>query len=156
MTFFWLIFSPLAGPSFVSLHFISSSLNPAIMGGLQKVHLYRRKWPATANWLEFSAPRFIEVMDLFCCLVCSSTPTLILKHWKIDLSHMTSVTEQNLIVGYQKIFSLFWLWIFVTMTGHRTHIVSSDDNKRVSLVGYDLWNIYFQICIRWTSCVIVL
>ena len=123
MTFFWLIFSPLAGPSFVSLHFISSSLNPAIMGGLQKVHLYRRKWPATANWLEFSAPRFIEVMDLFCCLVCSSTPTLILKHWKIDLSHMTSVTEQNLIVGYQKIFSLFWLWIFVTMTGHRAATV---------------------------------
>ena len=94
-----------------------------LWGGLQKVHLYRRKWPATANWLEFSAPRFIEVMDLFCCLVCSSTPTLILKHWKIDLSHMTSVTEQNLIVGYQKIFSLFWLWIFVTMTGHRAATV---------------------------------
>ena len=91
-----------------------------------------------------------------------------------DLSHMTSV---DLIVGlklspsrpspirrpsYLYYTTLYfwlclsldqqqsWLWIFVTMTGHRTHIVSSDDNKRVSLVGYDLWNIYFQICIRWT------
>ena len=82
-----------------------------------------------------------------------------------DLSHMTSV---DLIVGLKLSLSTLpssaccdlliamverwadWLWIFVTMTGHRTHIVSSDDNKRVSLACYDLWNIYFQICIRWT------
>ena len=107
-------------PSFVSLHFISSSLNPAIMGGLQKVHLYRRKWPATPNWLEFSDSRFIEVMDLFCCL--SSTPTLILKHWKIDLSHMTSVTGRTWLWDTKDLLS-FRLWIFVTMTGHRAAVL---------------------------------
>ena len=125
--FFCLIFSPLAGLCatlfcFPSFYIIKPA--PCNYGaGVCRVHLQRRKWPATPNWLDSC---FIEVMDGEVCFVALGLhpPQVFdppLENWpeSHDLCH-----RQGLIVGlYLLQFSLFWLWIFVTMTGHRAAVL---------------------------------